>query len=271
MTDQIKARPLQGKVILEPAFTQACDEPAPAPPQRLDEQSFERLDELESFTEVESALTIKPRRRHRLLSWGLGAVGLLSLGQYGVFLYEQWLSAPLWGSAWLAASMLVAVGTATVAWREWRRLRLLKRRQDVRSRADDLFAHQGVGQGQAFCEELALKNGDKGREGYQAWLAQRDESHSDREVLTLYSQLVLGERDKLAQARVAKWSGEAAVLVAFSPLAAVDMMLMLWRNLRMIEDIADVYAIELGYWSRIRLIRQVFRNMLYAGAAELVT
>ena len=55
--------------------------------------------------------------------------------------------------------------------------------------------------------------------------------------------------------------GEAAVLVALSPLATVDMMLMLWRNLRMIEDIADVYAIELGYWSRIRLIRQVFRNM----------
>ncbi len=65
--------------------------------------------------------------------------------------------------------------------------------------------------------------------------------------------------------------GEAAVLVALSPLATVDMMLMLWRNLRMIEDIADVYAIELGYWSRIRLIRQVFRNMLYAGATELVT
>ena len=113
--------------------------------------------------------------------------------------------------------------------------------------------------------------GVEGREGYRTWLGQLDESHSDREVLTLYSQLVLGERDKLAQARVAKWSGEAAVLVALSPLATVDMMLMLWRNLRMIEDIADVYAIELGYWSRIRLIRQVFRNMLYAGATELVT
>jgi hypothetical protein len=34
---------------------------------------------------------------------------------------------------------------------------------------------------------------------------------------------------------------------------------------------AGVDAIELGYWSRIRLIRQVFRNMLYAGATELVT
>ncbi|VFB10874.1 Domain of uncharacterised function (DUF697) [Aeromonas salmonicida] len=279
MNDQTKHRadettPLQGKVILEPSLSVASEERPPAPAQQLEEASFERLDELDDFTEVEPALTIKPHRRHRrhrLLGWGLGAVGLLSLGQYGVFLYDQLLTTPLWGSAWLLASGLVAVGTAGVVGREWLRLRTLKLRQDVRSRADDLLARQGVGQGQAFCEALAEKSGDKGREGYQSWLSQLDESHSDREVLTLYSQLVLTERDKLAQARVAKWSGEAAVLVALSPLATVDMMLMLWRNLRMIEDIADVYAIELGYWSRIRLIRQVFRNMLYAGATELVT
>ncbi|MFH6564006.1 YcjF family protein, partial [Aeromonas caviae] len=200
-----------------------------------------------------------------------GGVGLLSLGQFGAFLVDQFAANTIWVVARLLASAQVAVGTAAVAGREWLRLRTLKRRQDVRSRAEDLLAHQGGGQGQAFCEALAEKSGDKGREGYRTWLSQLDESHSDREVLTLYSQLVLTERDKLAQARVAKWSGEAAVLVALSPLATVDMMLMLWRNLRMIEDIADVYAIELGYWSRIRLIRQVFRNMLYAGATELVT
>ena len=272
MNDQTtQTMPLQGKVILEPTLSVASEAPPPAPAQRLEEESFERLEELDEFTEVAPALTVRPRRRHRLLGWGLGAVGLLSLGQFGAFLYDQFLTIPLWGGAWLLASGLVAVGTAGVVGREWLRLRTLKRRQDVRSRAEDLLAHQGVGQGQAFCEALAEKSGDKGREGYQTWLGQLDESHSDREVLTLYSQLVLGERDKLAQARVAKWSGEAAVLVALSPLATVDMMLMLWRNLRMIEDIADVYAIELGYWSRIRLIRQVFRNMLYAGATELVT
>ena len=276
MNDQTKPRPLdegplQGKVVLDPVLQVAPPEPAPAPAQRLEEASFERLDELDDFTEVEPALTVRPRRRHRLLGWGLGAVGLLSLGQFGAFLVDQFASSPLWGGAWLLASGLVLAGTASVAGREWLRLRTLKRRQDVRSRAEDLLAHQGVGQGQAFCEALAQKSGDKGREGYNNWLSQLDESHSDREVLTLYSQLVLTERDKLAQARVAKWSGEAAVLVALSPLATVDMMLMLWRNLRMIEDIADVYAIELGYWSRIQLIRQVFRNMLYAGATELVT
>ncbi|MCS3454095.1 YcjF family protein [Aeromonas rivuli] len=269
--NELKQEPrLQGRVVLEEPLTPP--EPAPlAKAQVLEDESFERLEALDELTEVEPALTVRPRRRHRLLAWGLGAVGLLSLGQFVGFLYESFLASPFWGGAWLVASGLVLVGTATVVGREWLRLRKLKRRQDVRSKAEDLLAHQGVGQGQAFCEGLAVKSGDKGREGYQHWLAQLDESHSDREVLTLYSQLVLTERDKLAQARVAKWSGEAAVLVALSPLAAVDMMLMLWRNLRMIEDIADVYAIELGYWSRIHLIRQVFRNMLYAGATELVT
>ncbi len=165
MNDQIKARPpLQGKVILEPTLTAAEDQRAPAPAQRLEEASFERLDELEELTEVESALVIKPRRRHRLLAWGLGAVGVLSLGQYGAFLYDQFLTTPLWGGAWLAASALVAAGTAGVVGREWLRLRTLKRRQDVRSRAEDLLAHQGVGQGQASAKgwpSVAVTRGAK--------------------------------------------------------------------------------------------------------------
>ncbi|HDZ8835623.1 TPA: TIGR01620 family protein, partial [Aeromonas dhakensis] len=53
MNDQTKAQPpLQGKVILEPTLTTADDQRAPAPAQRLEEASFERLDELEDLTEV---------------------------------------------------------------------------------------------------------------------------------------------------------------------------------------------------------------------------
>ena len=105
MNDQINERPrLQGKVILEPALTVASDERPPAPAQRLEEASFERLDELDALTEVESALVIKPRRRHRLLAWGLGAVGLLSLGQYGAFLYDQFLTTRAWASLSRSAS-----------------------------------------------------------------------------------------------------------------------------------------------------------------------
>jgi len=58
-------------------------------------------------------------------------------------------------------------------------------------------------------------------------------------------------------------------MIAFSQFAAIDMLLIFWRNLRVIEDVTAAYGIELGYWGRIGLLRQVLRNMAYAGAAEV--
>lgn len=49
------------------------------------------------------------------------------------------------------------------------------------------------------------------------------------------------------------------------------MALILWRNQKMIQDIARCYGVELGYWSRIRLIRGILVNILYAGTTELAT
>ena len=45
---------------------------------------------------------------------------------------------------------------------------------------------------------------------------------------------------------------------------------MLWRNLKMIDEIASLYGLKLSYWSRIKLLKQVFINMVYAGATELI-
>jgi len=71
-------------------------------------------------------------------------------------------------------------------------------------------------------------------------------------------------------AEVARFSTEAVVLVALSPIAIIDMLIILWRNLRMINKISGLYGLKLGYWSRIKLIKQVFVNMVYAGASELI-
>ena len=46
---------------------------------------------------------------------------------------------------------------------------------------------------------------------------------------------------------------------------------MFWRNLTMIDKIVGLYGLKLGYWSRIKLIKNVFVNMVYAGASELIT
>jgi len=44
----------------------------------------------------------------------------------------------------------------------------------------------------------------------------------------------------------------------------------LWRNLKMVERIARLYGIELGYLSRVRLWRQLVLNLVYAGVSELL-
>lgn len=43
-----------------------------------------------------------------------------------------------------------------------------------------------------------------------------------------------------------------------------------WRNIRLINQLAKLYGIELGYVSRLRLLRMVFVNMAFAGAAEVI-
>lgn len=59
-------------------------------------------------------------------------------------------------------------------------------------------------------------------------------------------------------------------MIAVSPLALVDMAFIAWRNIRLINRIAALYGIELGYFSRIRLFRLVLLNIAFAGASELV-
>jgi putative membrane protein len=122
-----------------------------------------------------------------------------------------------------------------------------------------------------FCNKISAKLPcDLVSEQEQAWADALSGEHSQAELLQLYSRVVLTKVDEKALAEVAKFSTEATVLVALSPVAIIDMLIMLWRNLRMINKIAGLYGLKLGYWSRIKLIKQVFINMVYAGASELV-
>lgn len=47
------------------------------------------------------------------------------------------------------------------------------------------------------------------------------------------------------------------------------MLLVAWRNFKMIDNLSQVYGVELGYASRIQLLRLVLANMALAGASEL--
>lgn len=175
----------------------------------------------------------------------------------------------------LYAVILGCIGIAgsTSLYREVVGLSQFKRRQIDKTTALSLLADKSnsVKDVESYCLEInQALSCDLDAEQQRAWQSALDGSHNQAELLQLYSRIVLSKVDDKALNEVARFSTEAVVLVGLSPVALIDMFIMLSRNLRMINKIAGMYGLKLGYWSRIKLIKQVFVNMAYAGASELV-
>ncbi|WP_375055287.1 YcjF family protein [Zobellella sp. DQSA1] len=255
---------LKGKVILDTSLQSPDSEPL-RPGQRLEQDDFIALDDA---PEPHLAEGLRPRRRHWLWWSGGLLLLLLLLVHSAVNLWQTWQDSLLLGAAWSLALALLALAALGSLWRELRLLRTLERVSSQRERAEQLLAGQGCGQARIFCEQLARQSDLVQSDAYQTWLQSLSEQEQDTEVLSLYSRQVLSVQDRQARAWVLKWSGEAAVMVAASPLAAVDMLLVLWRNVRMIEDISACYGIRLGMASRWRLLRRILHHMLYVGVSE---
>jgi putative membrane protein len=179
----------------------------------------------------------------------------------------------------LLIGLTLVAGNALL--RELTGLRQFKSRQKVRKQAAELLIidveklnESSNQRGKEFCDKISDNLPcdlvfDSSKE-QEIWLEATTTGHSSSELVQLYSRVVLSKVDDKALNEVAKFSTEAVVLVALSPVAIIDMLIMLSRNLRMINKIAGLYGLKLGYWSRIKLIKQVFINMAYAGASELV-
>ena len=178
----------------------------------------------------------------------------------------------------LAALSLVAGNSL---WREFIGLKQFKKRQQMKKKATELLfidaeqlTEKSNKHGKDFCNQISENLPcdlvfDCPKE-QQIWHDALAAEYSSTELVQLYSRVVLSKVDEKALNEVAKFSTEAVVLVALSPVALIDMLIILSRNLRMINKIAGLYGLKLGYWSRIKLIKQVFVNMAYAGVSELV-
>lgn len=201
-----------------------------------------------------------------------GAAGLavlLLLGQTGLELWRLILESPLLGAGWTLVAVLLLGATGSSAWRFWRVLARLRGRDELQQRARFLLSHQGVSEGVMFCTRLATLSGDVGREPFRRWHDSLSATHNDREVLALYGQTVLAETDARALERVITHAGDVTVMVALSRFPLLDMLFVLWRQLRLVEDVARAYGVDAGYWGRIRLLRVILRNMALAGASEI--
>ncbi|MDI5933905.1 TIGR01620 family protein [Halomonas kalidii] len=217
---------------------------------------------------LEASLAPPRKRRRGLLALLAGTLGL------GVVEAGQTLYAASLGGDWLAGAwsllLLLALGLGGSALvRELWRLRRLRRHDGLR-RALAALPEAGPEAGMTLAERLRRSLGlDDDHPHWQAFVAARQPHHDGRDIQLLLAHHLLAPRDREARRLISRMSGETAVMVAVSPLTLVDMALVAWRNLAMIDRLCRLYGLELGYASRLRLLRSVLHNMAFAGATEM--
>ncbi len=214
---------------------------------------------------------IRPKGKRNWFAAGLlsafaGLVGWQAIDSVlNAFAEQDWLQL-----GWTGFSALLATLGISALGKELWQLKALRQHFDIQEQGEQLLKSEGIGKGKVFCQQLA-KASDVQPESpaYDRWLHSVNDTHSDGEVLAMYDAMVVSEQDKRASEIVTKFATESAILVAVSPLALADMLLVAWRNLAMINQLAKEYGVALGYWSRLKLFKSVLVNMAFVGVSEV--
>lgn len=240
---------------------------------------------LEENREVEGELLfeedLKPSRfRVRVIMTALVLFCIALLAQ-GV----QWIYDAITGQQWITLFFAIAfflislTGVGTI-FQEWRKLRKLRQHELMQQEAEqyrkepnsqELPTASGE-KTQDFCKALVAQMNATPQlaQSEKQWLAQINDYHNAEQVMSLFSQTVLSPMDKQARQLIAKHARDNAVIVALSPIAVVDVLMVAWRNFALINKITKIYGMELGYFSRLHLFKMVIKNMVFAGTTELV-
>ncbi|TOR12091.1 TIGR01620 family protein [Vibrio parahaemolyticus] len=228
-------------------------------------------DRIETEQELQLEHVIRPRPGRKWLATGVFATFAGLVGWQAVDSFVTAVQTADWlALGWAGFITAVAsLGLGAIGKELWK-LRKLRNNFSIQEEAELLGHSDSVGKGKVFCEKVAEQSGVLAENpGFDRWQNSINPAHSDAEILDMYDSMVVSQQDKLATKVVSQHATESAALVAVSPLAAADMLLVAWRNFKMIDNLSKVYGVELGYASRIKLLRAVFVNMAAAGASEL--
>ncbi|WP_051202077.1 TIGR01620 family protein [Ferrimonas senticii] len=226
------------------------------------EADWQQVDQLEPLAPA-------TKRGSRLAKLVLLALLVLIGAEAGYSVWQAWLRGPLWFGLYAAVigGALVVIGR--LGWRELSRLRMLKRNQRQRQTGIRLLDSTQAGEADKLLEELSVQLPVQFNPALEEWQHAKQAHHNDAEQLQLYEAKVLRQQDIEAQRCIYRYAAQASLLLAASPMASLDMALMLWRNQSMLDEVARIYGVEPGYWSRVRLIKQIVRNLLFAGGSQV--
>ena len=141
----------------------------------------------------------------------------------------------------------------------------------MQDKAERLLEGNDFGQAKSFINELRGFYKNKPQEAhFERCIQAMPDYNNDKEAIKHLDEIFLKPLDEEATRRVSTYAMQTGVGVAISPWASLDMLLSLWRSMKMIDDVAQVYGVRPSLPNRLRLFRRVVNQLLFVGATELL-
>ncbi|MFM2044577.1 MAG: hypothetical protein RLY86_3153, partial [Pseudomonadota bacterium] len=220
----------------------------------------------------------KPRRGRmraaKILAGSLAALVAVAIGvDTADLLVRAFDLSPILGGALSGLAALAVGSLAVITGREWRAYARLKRVDHLRLQGALVRAKGGHGgqggAGPLLARVTALY---RGRAEMAAPIARLSthlpDAVDDRDRLDLAERTLMAPLDQAAYRLVLAASRDVALATALSPAALLDAALVLWRTMKLVREIATLYAARPGLVGSARLVRRMAENIGAAGLAD---
>jgi putative membrane protein len=211
-----------------------------------------------------------------LLVLFVGSLGLLLFLMLVVdsyhFIAQQYDSSLFLGTLFLSLIFTLSAVAITLSWRSYQNIKQLRTVSALQKQGQDLIEQNGYGRAMRYLNQIANFYSQRPdiKARIERFYLNFNDTHHDREMCALFSSQVMKEMDQQAYRIVTQRSKETALMVMISQIALLDTLLTLWRNIRMIRDIASLYGGRPGFFGSIVLIGSVLQNLIYADVSEAV-
>lgn len=205
------------------------------------------------------------------LSLGALLVALLVADAY-TLVVEKFAQSWFLGSLFGVLVLSITTAVLTLAWRAYQNLRSLRNTTALQREGQTLRDADSYGNALHYTNRIAQLYHHRSdiKPRLDLFYASLNDTHYDREICDLFSKQVLNDIDQQAYRVIVQRSKENALMVMVSPIALLDVVLTLWRNVRMIRDVATLYGGRPGFIGSLSLISAVIQNLIYADVSEMV-
>jgi putative membrane protein len=248
-------------------FTPDVDSESNVPPESI--TAGERLPDVADLSSIR--LEALPLKGLKSFSYVFVTFLVLLLG-WDIYLVLQsalqshWLIAMLY-----LALLLLVVGLALRVGFSY-----LQGRQDIqtshsmRHLANCMRSSRDLGSSSKLVKEMSLFYAAKPQAiHWQHSIDNLPDYANDQEVVTHIEHHFLRPLDEEVMKRISNYSLQVGIAVALSPWASLDMALSLWRNLKMIDEVGQLYGVRPSLRNRYKLLKKVITQLAFVGASEV--